>query len=217
VRPLLTFTTDYLHIVPWSDEVIDHLGLDPRSAYVEQFWLGILGPSTTWLVRRLADGLEVSADGYYLPLAETARALGLGDRNGRHSPFLRAINRTIQFELAQATADDELAVRRRIPPLNRRQLSRLSPALQASHQDWQDRQLRVPNGEQQWRRARQLALSLLELGEDGDAAERQLLRWRYQPSQARNAVNWAAAQRRGALCEAPAPAQALHEEWATGA
>ncbi len=37
-----------LHIRPWSDDVVDKLGFDPRSSYVEDFWLGILGPSTVW-------------------------------------------------------------------------------------------------------------------------------------------------------------------------
>src|SRR5580693_2607247 len=101
----LTFTADTLLIRPWPDDVIDNLGFDPRSIYVESFWLGILGPSTTWLMRRLASGLERCADGFELPLGDTARSLGLGDRNGRHSPFLRALNRTIQFDLAQATGD----------------------------------------------------------------------------------------------------------------
>ena len=43
-----------LPIVPWVDPVIDSLGFDPRSTYVETFWLGILGPSTTLLLRRIA-------------------------------------------------------------------------------------------------------------------------------------------------------------------
>jgi hypothetical protein len=36
-----------LRIEPWADPVIDHLGHDPRSAYVEHFWLPILGPLST--------------------------------------------------------------------------------------------------------------------------------------------------------------------------
>jgi hypothetical protein len=35
-----------LAVVPWEDVVIDELGHDPRSLYVERFWLGILGPSS---------------------------------------------------------------------------------------------------------------------------------------------------------------------------
>src|SRR5438270_4518344 len=65
-----------LPIRPWPDGVIDALGHDPRSAYVERFWLGILGPSTTWLLRYLANGLDESPEGFDLDLAATAQALG---------------------------------------------------------------------------------------------------------------------------------------------
>jgi hypothetical protein len=37
---------DTLRIVAWPDPVIDTLGHDPRSWYVEHFWLGILGPKS---------------------------------------------------------------------------------------------------------------------------------------------------------------------------
>lgn len=191
MHPLLTYPTDTLSITPWPDEVIDRVGFDARSAYVEQFWLGVLGPSTTWLIRRLAATFEDHPDGFELRLAETARALGLGDRGGRHSPFLRSVNRLVLFELAQPTGPDELAIRRRLPPLNRRQVSRLDEARQAEHDAWQERQLRVPNEEQAQRRSRRLALSLVELGEGREDTERQLLRWRYHPNVAREAAEWA--------------------------
>jgi hypothetical protein len=201
VQPLVTFECDTLTVRPWVDDVIDSLGFDPRSPYVERFWLGVLGPSTTWLARRVAAGFDHHPQGFEMSLGETARALGLGDRGGRHSPFLRTVNRLIQFELAQVLSPGagELAVRRLLPPLSRRQTARLSPALQADHEHWQAEQLKEPPGEVQRRRARQLALSLLELGEDREAAERQLLRWRYHPSLAREAANWAGDQHRTAL------------------
>lgn len=206
--PQLCFAPEVLHVCPWPDDVIDHLGFDPRSAYVEDYWLGVLGPSTVWLLRRLAAGFDYCPEGFDLELAETARSLGLGDRSGRHSPFVRAINRTIQFGLSQLSGSDTLSVRRRVPPLNRHHLSRLSPALQARHAAWQDEQLQVPIGEQQLRRARQVALSLLELDEDYGAAERQLLRWRYPSHVAQSAVDWACAQRRtGILTGAVASAE----------
>lgn len=199
MHPQICFAPEVLHVRPWPDEVLDHLGYDPRSAYVEDYWLGILGPSTAWLLRRMAAGFEYSPDGFDLDLAETARSLGLGDRSGRHSPFLRSVNRTIQFGLSQLSGPDELSVRRRVPPLSRHQLTRLSPALRARHDAWQQEQLQVPATEQQLRRACQLALSMLELGQDYGAAERQLLRWRYPAAQACEALSWAAAQRRYGL------------------
>jgi hypothetical protein len=180
-----------LPIRPWPDGVIDALGHDPRSAYVERFWLGILGPSTTWLIRRLAAGLEASPEGFDLDLAATAQALGLGSKGGRHSPFMRALSRCCQFDLAEARADGVLAVRRKLPPLNRRQILRLPPDLAAAHQAWQEAQLQTPAHEQQRRRARRLALSLLELGEDLEATEQQLVRWKFHPALCREAAAWA--------------------------
>ena len=188
---LITFTSDTLTIRPWADEVIDTLGFDPRSPYVERFWLGILGPSTTWLLRRTAAAFDTEPDGFELPLAETARALGLGDRGGRHSPFLRSINRTIQFGMALPTGETELSVRRRIPPLARRQVDRLPPALQEAHARWQAAQLGDPPDEAQRRRGRGLALGLVENGEDAESAERHLLGWGYHPAAARDAADWA--------------------------
>jgi hypothetical protein len=67
-----------LPIRPWADGVIDALGHDPRSAYVERFWLGILGPSTTWLLRHMAARLDASPEGFDLDLAATAQALVWG-------------------------------------------------------------------------------------------------------------------------------------------
>jgi hypothetical protein len=98
-------------------------------------------------LRRLAAGFEYSPSGFDLDLAETARSLGLGDRSGRHSPFVRAINRTVQFGLARLSGPAELSVRRRLPSLNRGQLNRLSSAQQARHAAWQEEQLRAHTAE----------------------------------------------------------------------
>lgn len=193
-----------LTIRPWPDDVIDSLGHDPRSHYVETYWLGILGPSTTWLLRRLVAGLEASPDGFELDLADTARCLGLGDKGGRHSPFVRALGRLVQFDLAQSQGL-VLSVRRKVPPLNRRQVRRLPASLQAQHQELMDANLRTPAAQQMRRRGCQLALSLLELGEDRETAERQLLDWRYHPAMAREATAWAWERHRRAAASAEAP------------
>ena len=185
-----TVVADSLFIRPLADQVVDSLGHDPRSSYVESYWLGILGPSTTWLLRRLVSGLERSPAGFELSLAETARALGLGDKGGRHSPFMRALTRLVQFEVAEPRGR-ELAVRRKLPPLNRRQVVRLPAALQASHSAYLESELRRPPFEELRRRSRQLALSLLELGEDLESTERALLRWKFHPALARESAVWA--------------------------
>jgi hypothetical protein len=115
-----------LHVRPWRDDVVDRAGFDPRSPYAEDFWLPVLGPSTLWLLRRFAAGFDYSPEGFDLDLAETARSLGLSERAGRSSPFLRALNRAVGFGMAKLTGPEELSVRRRVPPLNNRQVGHLS-------------------------------------------------------------------------------------------
>src|SRR5579884_3769778 len=138
---------DVVTVRPWRDEVLERIGFDPRSPYVERFWLGIIGPSTTWLLRRLAAGFDAAPDGFELPLAETARALGLGDRGGRNSAFFRTLNRMVQFELARVSGPGELQVMTKVPPLSRRQAARLSPALQEAHERWHADETNVPPAE----------------------------------------------------------------------
>jgi hypothetical protein len=52
-----------LTIVPWPEPIIDTLGHDPRSLYVETFWLPILGPTAVLLLRHLATRLEETPRG----------------------------------------------------------------------------------------------------------------------------------------------------------
>ncbi|MGH9269049.1 MAG: hypothetical protein ACRD0D_12850, partial [Acidimicrobiales bacterium] len=191
--------TESLLVRPWPDPVIDALGHDPRSAYVETFWLPILGPSTTWLLRHVAAGLEAQPDGFGLELADAARRLGLGERAGRNSPVTRALTRSVQFDLAHVVGPATLAVRRFLPPLNRRQLMRLPGHLQVAHHGWGEGREGARTSENQRRRARQLALSLFELGEDLDGAERQLMRWSYHPALCRESASWAAERHRRAV------------------
>lgn len=179
-----------LEVRPWVDPLVDELGHDLRSHYVEQYWLGILGPSTTLLLRRIAAGFDHSPDGFTLHLADTARALGLGDRAGRNSPFLRALDRCCQFGLARRHPHG-LDVRRRLPPLTRLHLARLPESLQSQHQDWTEQALRQGTPADAQRRARRLALGLFGLGEDVAAVETQLHEWRFHPAMAHEAVRWA--------------------------
>lgn len=197
-RKDVTFPTDFLQITAWTDPVIDQLGHDPRSAYVERFWLGILGPSTTWLLRSLAHRLDAEPHGFALDLAETARTLGLGTKGGQQSPFMRALARSCQFGLAHPVDTQTLAVRRRLPPLSRRQVERLPDSLRDEHAGWHDRAVPATSVTDLRTRAKRLALTLVDLGEDFDATERQLHRWRFHPAMAHEATAWAWEHRQAA-------------------
>jgi hypothetical protein len=183
-------TPQNLTVRPWPDTLLDQMGHDPRSPYVERFWLGVLGPSSVVFLRRLANELEAQPSGFELPLETTAKTLGLGMKGGRNSPFLRTISRCAQFHLVHLDANDQvLLARRKLPPLTRGQITRLPEPLQLQHQEWQ--QDPAQHDERLKQRARRLALSLLELGEDVEATERQLHRWRFHPIAAREATAWA--------------------------
>lgn len=203
MRPAPTFIPlDSISVRSWHDHVIDAVGHHPCSAYVENFWLGVLGPSTTFLLRHLVTTLEATPDGFDLPLEITARRLGLGDKGGRNSPFMRSLARLVQFELAELEDERTLAVRLRVPPLNRRQVMRLPSTMQEAHLRWQERQLETPPLELLRRRSRQLALSYLETGLEIEETERHLLRLGYHPSLAFESTRWATERHERALGEA---------------
>jgi hypothetical protein len=142
----VAFPGDTLIVQPWPDTVVDPTGHDPRSPYVEQFWLAILGPSTTWLLRYFAAMFDRWPDGFEINLDDTARSIGLVNQTGRGSPFARALPAPLQtaHEAWAATpSDDEAAKRRRARRLARAllELGEDPPTI-----EWQLRQWRFHPG-----------------------------------------------------------------------
>lgn len=157
-------------IRPWIDPLIDEEGHDVRSRYVETFWLGVLGPTATWLVRRLATGLDRSPDGYELDLADTARSMGLSFTIGRASPFSKALQRCVMFGLAHPIPSG-LAVRRRVPQVAHRHLRRMPEPVQRAHAEWERAEISLD----ELGRAHRLALTMREVGDDQAVIEHQLV------------------------------------------
>ncbi len=209
-----------LRVLPWSDPIIDTLGHDPRSLYVETFLLPTLGPTCLLLGRHLAQRFEHEPAGFDLDVAETSVVLGLGPREGNQSPVMRTLLRLAQFDLATPQSPGAPSptpphepkpapavrpadvtswlVRQTFPPVNRRHVGRLTPRLQLALQAWNDPQSGGVGLEQVRRRSRQCAFVLLEAGADVDVAERRLAGLGFHPALCRAAVDWAAARHRGA-------------------
>jgi len=120
--------------VVWNDPTIGAVGFDPRSPYVEIYWLAVLGPSSILAVRRLADWLDGKPSGIEITLEDLAQSLGLGRSTGRYSPIVRTLQRLVIFDLA-AIAWDSYALRRTIPPLSVRHQRQLPDDLAARHDD----------------------------------------------------------------------------------
>jgi hypothetical protein len=123
-------------------------GHAPTSSYVETFWLPVLGPSTTWLIRLLNHRLDSEGENVEVSVADTGWALGLGERPGRHSPLIRALGRAADFDLVMRALPTSspiettsgpsalpLLVRRTLPPLPSRLVERLPPLLARAHHE----------------------------------------------------------------------------------
>ena len=128
-----------IHIVPWKDSLVEQGGYAIDDPYIEMFWLPILGPTATWLIRRLAGGLQQEPDGYTVDMVDLARGIGVNYTPGRHNPFARALSRCTMFGAAQQIAVQPhrtIAVRSVLPQLPVRHLSRLPHPLRIAHHDW---------------------------------------------------------------------------------
>jgi hypothetical protein len=180
---------DQLWIEPWIDDraTARH---EAHSPYVERYWLSVLGPTASWLLRIMASELERSPEGVTLDLAETSAALGLGYRSGRNAPISRSIERLVLFDIA-CHRGFILAVRRHLPDLSTTQLRRLPAPLRRAHIGVEAEHIDpVAPGH----KARRLALVLAELGETPATIEAQLRGWNVEPSTAQHSVQWAMAR-----------------------
>lgn len=119
---------DELIIVPWSDSLIERLGYEPRSEYVETYWLPLFGPTASWVYRRF--GLWVAAeDKVTIDVDSFARSIGVG---GRRHYFDHTLARLVMFGAARWDGD-VLEVRRRLPRLSARMVSQLPAVLRHRH------------------------------------------------------------------------------------
>lgn len=128
-----------MHVVPWNDPIVDVKGFPIGDPYVEMFWLPVLGPTATWLLRRLVGGLSAEPLGYTVDMGDLARGIGVAYTDGRHNPFGRAIHRCVMFGAAQQVAavpNRTIAVRRHLPVLPSRHLARLPDQMRTAHSDW---------------------------------------------------------------------------------
>lgn len=188
--PATIINADALMLIPWIDHPADAGGHDARSVYVEQFWLGTLGPSTTWFLRRCATVLD-NADSAVVSLRDTASTLGIGHEGGVRSAMIKTVARACRFRAARPVGSATLAVRLQLPQLSHRQLQRLPALQQQRHEEFAAVRLNPDPSDPQLDRARRLAMILVECGDTFTETESQLARLRFQPAIASEAVHYA--------------------------
>lgn len=123
---------DPLRVIRLADPLVDELGHDVRSSYVETYWLPILGPSALWATRRLADWLDVSPDGIEVSLAELGPSIGVGGNVSRNTPVVRTMVRLVDFGIA-SIGGSTYGIRTTFAPLPLRLMRRLPVGLLERH------------------------------------------------------------------------------------
>jgi hypothetical protein len=136
---------EQMRVVPWSDPLTEELGFAPRHMYVETVYLPVLGPTASWLYRRLGSWAAHNPDGIDVNLNHLSMTLGLGEGLGRNSKIAKGLGRLVRFQIARAGAG-ELQVRTALPPLPFRTIQKLDSVTQALHNRYIERPHRDRNG-----------------------------------------------------------------------
>lgn len=109
---------------------------DVQSLYVEQFWLPVIGPTATVLVRLLDRTLrEVETAGHFtIPNTVLGPVVGIGTRGGRNSPLLRSLARLVQFDVLEQDAPERWLVPTTLPHVRGSRVARMPPVMGHLHE-----------------------------------------------------------------------------------
>jgi hypothetical protein len=119
-----------LRFEPWSQTHFDRWGSEPRSTYVERFWLPVVGPSSLVLARDIAAGFESSNGAYSVSASHQAAAIGVSE-----SQLHRVLDRLVQFGLAKHVDPNTVALRTAWPVIGTGAIRQLTPPLRQQHCD----------------------------------------------------------------------------------
>lgn len=136
---------EQMRVVAWSDPLVEEFGFDARHMYTECVYLPVLGPTASWVYRRLGSWAAHNPEGLDVNVNQLARTLGLGEGLGRQSKIAKALGRLVRFEVARA-GGGELQVRTALPPLPLRAVQKLDPLTQKLHASYVSRPFRDRNG-----------------------------------------------------------------------
>lgn len=130
-------THDRIEVSCWRDAVVERVGFDACGDYVELFWLPIIGPTSTWLLRRLAITAVLHPQGMSIDATTLAQSLGLGYDTSSRGSLARSLHRLTIFGLARVHGP-RVEIRSVVPPLTLKHLARLPEHLQRAHSLWSE-------------------------------------------------------------------------------
>jgi hypothetical protein len=113
---------------------VRRVGFELTDPYVEQCWSGVIGPSSTLLLRRMPV-LWTDRVPAEIPASELARSIGLGAGTSNNSRLATTLKRLADFHLLSSTSPsgDHFEVFVEVSPLTPRQLARLPEWTRATH------------------------------------------------------------------------------------
>lgn len=117
----------------WGDPPGGGEVVPSRSAYVDQFWLPVLGPVATCTARLLARHLSQEPGPVSILLGDLATGLGLDPQSSAPAVLGRAFQRLEETQILANGPDGALLVRRGFPHLGPVELGCLPFALQSAH------------------------------------------------------------------------------------
>ena len=127
-------STDHLLTLSvWEDPLVEALGHEPLSRYVEMCWTPVLGPTSILVFRRLGTMARTGMDGAVIDLVDLAVGLGVGEGTGTNSVIRRSLARLVNFDVARWDDPGNLAVRRALWPLPERMARRLGLSARRYH------------------------------------------------------------------------------------
>ncbi len=121
-----------MQLTALRDPLVETHGHRPGSTYLEHVYLGILGPSATWLWQRTAR-IATTRPSSTIDMVDLAASLGLGQGLGPNAAISRTLARLAWFDAARR-AGDTLAVRLALPDVPVRRQARLSASARLAHQ-----------------------------------------------------------------------------------
>jgi hypothetical protein len=130
-EPSLNGASKMLAFQPWNDPHFDRWGSEPRSSYVERFWLPVLGPSSIVLARNIMAAFDSNNGGYRINSAVQAGSVGLAPGQLR-----RVIERLVGFGLAKYCDPNTVALRTAWPLIGSSAIRQLPKAISQLHSDW---------------------------------------------------------------------------------
>lgn len=99
VMPSCQFPT-VVPVTRWLDPSVEKSGFSVVDPYVEVAWLPVVGPSATWMLRRLDAWLPDPESRVDVDLSELGQLLGLGPSMLPGSSVQRTLGRLVRFGLA---------------------------------------------------------------------------------------------------------------------